>query len=158
MLRVSRLCGALNDYMKYIGSLVLVFFSVTLFAEEETIKLDNGVEFGFFSSSDYPGGQCGCWYYYPASKQNKGKVVALGEAADEALYIIVDGERLKVSNWVAEYQQELHSISYQSDRCSISIRSSVLSEGEYSSDFNSTITIELDGKHSVIETFGSCGC
>lgn len=115
-------------------------------------------EFEYFEGEELSGGQCGCWYHHPAKDKLQGKVIGFGEAADKEIHFKVDGKKVTVGNWQAEYEGTTHFISYSSNGYKVDIVSKMIQESRFSSSYDSTITVEFEKTKSVIEAFGSCGC
>ena len=157
--RASQFSQALGEDMKYIALVLTALFAALTHADETISINQNGINLSSFTLSDYPnGGQCGCWFHYPNEKKHRGKVIALGDAGDDAIYIIIDGKKTKIGNWKANYGEDRDLISYRNSSYKIDIISKPLRESDYSSDYQSTITIQVNSSQAVIEAFGSCGC
>lgn len=138
--------------------LILVFAATAVAEDHSEIKLDDGLSLDLFKRSDLPRVQCGCWYHYPFESEEAGKVIAQGEAAEEAIYIVLNNKKTKIGNWKADYRKDYHLVNYFNDKYKINIHSKDLMVGRYSSDYKSTITIEVNSEKYSVEAFGSCGC
>ena len=143
--------------MKFAIAIIGLTLSTIVYGPNLAVFAAGNLEFGYFTVNDLPAGQSGCWYYYPAEKKQTGNIIGLGEAADDAIYMIINGEKVMVGNWAADYQETYHSISYSNDKFKINIYSKVLNSGKYSSQYASTITVKTDSNQSVIQAFGECG-
>lgn len=139
----------LVEYMKLISS--ILFIIIPTFSYAENIKL------GYFTAKDISGGQSGCWYYHPADKQRSGNVIGLGESADDAIYLLINGEKKMIGNWKADYQKEQHIITYSSPVYSVEIHSRILGESQYSSQYESTLAVTTKTGKTVVEVFSECG-
>ena len=151
------LASALGVRIIFAPGIFMFMLSVLAHGACLAAPVADDLEIGYLTASDFPAGQSGCWYYYPAEKRQTGSIIGLGEAAEEAIYMIINGEKVMVGNWVADYQETYHSISYKNDQYEIDIVSRVLNSGNYSFQYESTITVKTDSSQSVIQTFGECG-
>lgn len=120
-----------------------------MYAEELTLD---------FVSKNTGYGQCGCWYYFPESDGVNGRVIAQGEAAEDGIYIHLNGKTQFIGNWKASYSASRHFIDYSSETSSLTIDSKVLRESRYSGDYSSILTLQHNGLVKEIKAFGSCGC
>ena len=82
--------------MKLLPVVILILFPGFSYSEE--IKLR------FFENEELPRGQSGCWYYQPLEEKQRGKIVAVGESADEAIYFIINGKKTGIGNWRVTYR------------------------------------------------------
>ena len=128
-----------------------------MFILSSTFSYAENIELGYFTNKDLSDGQSGCWYYYPANKKQFGNVVGLGESAHDAIYLIINGEKKMIDNWKADYQKEDHYISYSDPEYNVEIHSKVLIESQYSSQYESTLTVTTESGTTTIGTFGECG-
>ena len=132
--------------------------SANIYASDIVTPGTKNLNIGFFTDSDLPKVQCGCWYYYPTDQKLKGKVIAIGESAKDALHVIINRRKVVIGNWQVEYQETYHLILYTSNQYKVNIHSTVLAESKYSSDYESVITIQSGSDESSLNVFGSCGC
>jgi len=139
-------------------TLLVAVLSVINVSADSAIPASNvGMELGYFSKADLSTGQSGCWYYHPADRKHLGKVVGLGDNASEAIALIINGKKITIGNWRADYQNTRHRISYDNDQYQVDIFSEVLSEGRFSTQTFSTIRITRDATQISLKTFGECG-
>ena len=143
--------------MKLISVVLIIILSADSYAEDTKISSTEKIELDYFTNRHLSGGQSGCWYYFPAEKKQGGSVIALGESADNAIHMIINGEKVMIGNWKADYQKLYHNISYSSPDYQVQIHSKVLSESKFSSEYESTIKIKSKTGKTVIEVFGQCG-
>ena len=126
---------------------------------------NNEIVIDFIELSNTPvTSQCGCWYYstenYHGLENGKPtkKLVAVGEAGEDGIYMNINGKNIFVNNWHADYQEKIHKINYSTENYKISILSNVLRESRFSSDFQSKITVSNKTEEISINAFGECGC
>ncbi len=123
-------------------------------------RLDNsGIAIREIKISELPvNSQCGCYYYNTKNETDRKKLIAVGDARVDGIYLNINGENIFIDNWRADYQENIHKINYSNDDYKISILSNVQKESRFSSDFNSEIIVKNESNQATINAYGQCGC
>jgi hypothetical protein len=140
--------------MKYSKS--LIFLALT--ASFNVLGDESNSKYGFFEGDELSKGQCGCWYHYPRDKGIQGKVLGLGEAAQNSIYFKIHGAKVQVDNWGYSDKDNFLITEYSNESYQVKVHSEMIEDNRFSSTYNSTITIKSGSETDVIKVFGSCGC
>lgn len=144
--------------MKLTALLLVLGVSLSALASEDENIGTGTVHISAFGEPKHKETQCGCWYYYPSNKKLAGHLIAIGDAGNDMITLMIDGKPVVVGNWEAEYTEMRHRISYSSDQYTVRIESAVKSESTYSSEYDSVLTVSSGTEQITVEAFGSCGC